>query len=481
MQWEIVIGLEIHAQLATKSKMFSGAAIGYGAEPNTQACAIDIGLPGTLPVINQQAIEMAIKFGLATNGKIAEKSVFARKNYFYPDLPKGYQISQLDLPIISNGYIEIELPGHNKKNIGITRAHLEEDAGKSIHNLSRHTNVDLNRAGTPLIEIVSEPDMRSAREAVIYMKKIHSIVKYLKICDGNMQEGSFRCDANVSVKPADSEHMGTRTEIKNLNSFKFIEQAIIYEAERQIDMITLGQQVLQETRLYDPDSNKTRAMRSKEEANDYRYFPDPDLLPVYLDQETIESIRRTLPELPDAKYQRFINEYSLSEYDSQFLTSTLEQAEYFERVVCAIGGEAKLSANWIMGELSAFLNKNNQDISDSPVTAEMLATLIQRIKDNTISNKIAKQVFEAMWNSGNSADEIIENKNLNQVTDINTIERMVDDVIANNPDQVQQYYDSNTDKKSKLISFLVGQIMKQSRGTASPKQVNQLLHEKLKQ
>jgi len=481
MEWETVIGLEIHAQLATKSKIFSGAATTYGADANTQACAVDLGLPGVLPVLNQQAVQMAIKFGLAVDAHIAEKSVFARKNYFYPDLPKGYQISQFELPIVGNGDIEIQLAGGSKKTIGITRAHLEEDAGKSVHdNFFDNTGVDLNRAGTPLIEIVSEPDMRSAEEAIAYLKKIHSIVRYLKICDGNMQEGSFRCDANVSVRPMGQEELGTRTELKNLNSFKFIDQAINYEIGRQIDVIEFGGEVVQETRLYDPSKGETRTMRSKEEANDYRYFPDPDLLPVCIDKETIESIKKELPELPDAKRTRFINEYSLSEYDSDVLTVTRDLADYFEAVVNTADGEAKLSANWVMGELSATLNKNNKNITQSPVSAEMLGGMVKRIKDNTISSNIAKKVFEAMVNGEGNADEIIDNQGLKQVTDTGAIEKLVDDVIAANPDQVKQYQESPTDKQGKLIGFFVGQIMKQSKGKANPQQVNQLLQEKLK-
>ena len=481
MEWETVIGLEIHAQLATKSKIFSGASTTYGAEANTQACAVDLGLPGVLPVINQQAIEMAIKFGTAVNAHIADKSVFARKNYFYPDLPKGYQISQFELPIVGHGEIEIQLTDGSKKIIGITRAHLEEDAGKSVHDgFFDNTGVDLNRAGTPLIEIVSEPDMRSSEEAIAYLKKIHSIVRYLKICDGNMQEGSFRCDANVSVRPKGQDELGTRTELKNLNSFKYIEQAIEFEIERQIEVIESGGKVVQETRLYDPNKNETRTMRSKEEANDYRYFPDPDLLPVYIDQETIEAIRKDLPELPEAKRDRFIKEFGLSEYDSDVLTSNRDQAEYFESVVNAANGEAKLSANWVMGELSAVLNKSNIDITQSPVSAEMLGGMIKRIKDNTISGNIAKQVFEAMCNGEGSADEIIDNQGLKQVTDPGAIEKLVDDVIDANPDQVKQYQQAPAEKQGKLIGFFVGQIMKKSQGKANPQQVNELLQEKLK-
>lgn len=480
-EWETVIGLEIHAQLATKSKIFSGASTTYGADANTQACAVDLGLPGVLPVLNQQAVEMAIKFGLAVNAHIADKSVFARKNYFYPDLPKGYQISQFELPIVGNGEIEIQLADGCKKTIGITRTHLEEDAGKSVHEgFFDNTGVDLNRAGTPLIEIVSEPDMRTAEEAIAYLKKIHSIVRYLKICDGNMQEGSFRCDANVSVRHKGQKELGTRTELKNLNSFKFIEQAIEFEIERQIDVIESGGKVVQETRLYDPNNNETRTMRSKEEANDYRYFPDPDLLPVCLDQKTVEAIRKELPELPAAKRERFINEFGLSEYDGDVLTASRDQAEYFETVVKTAEGEAKLSANWVMGELSALLNKSNQDITESPVSAELLGGMVKRIKDNTISSNIAKQVFEALCNGEGTADEIIENKGLKQVTDTGAIEKLVDDVIAANPEQVKQYKESHVDKQEKLIGFFVGQIMKQSKGKANPKQVNELLQEKLK-
>jgi len=481
MTWETVIGLEIHAQLATKSKIFSGASTTYGADANTQACAVDLGLPGVLPVLNQQAVEMAIKFGLAVDAHIADKSVFARKNYFYPDLPKGYQISQFELPIVGNGDIEIQLADGSKKTIGITRAHLEEDAGKSIHEgFFDNTGVDLNRAGTPLIEIVSEPDIRSSEEAIAYLKKIHSIVRYLKICDGNMQEGSFRCDANVSVRPKGQKELGTRTELKNLNSFKFIEQSIEFEIERQIEVIESGGKVVQETRLYDPNKNETRTMRSKEEANDYRYFPDPDLLPVCIDQETIEAIRKELPELPAAKRERFIEEFGLSEYDSDVLTASRDQAEYFETVVNAADGEAKLSANWVMGELSAVLNKSNVDITQSPVSAEMLGGMIKRIKDNTISSNIAKQVFEAMVNGEGTADEIIEKQGLKQVTDTGAIEKLVDDVIAANPDQVKQYQQAPVEKQGKLIGFFVGQIMKQSKGKANPQQVNQMLQEKLK-
>lgn len=482
MQWETVIGLEIHAQLATKSKLFSGASTSYGAKVNTQACAVDLGLPGILPVVNKQAIIMALKFGLAVGAKIPEYSIFARKNYFYPDLPKGYQISQFEFPIVSRGRIDIQLADGNKKTINITRAHLEEDAGKSVHDLfSDSTGIDLNRAGSPLIEIVSEPDMNSAKEAIAYLKKIHAIVKYLKICDGNMQEGSFRCDANISVKPIRQSSLGTRTEIKNLNSFKFIEQAIHYEVDRQISVIDAGGSVIQETRLYDPEKNETRTMRSKEEANDYRYFPEPDLLPVYLDRETIEAVSKSLPELPHTKLKRFMDQYGLSEYDSEFLTNTPEQADYFENTVKAADGSAKLSTNWIMGELAAFLNRNNMDITQSPVNARMLGEMIKRINDKTISNKIAKRVFEAMCNGEGNADQIIKHNKLRQITDVNIIQQLVEDVIEEFPDQVKQYQNSSAEKQNKLSGFFVGKIMQRSKGKANPRQVNQLLKEKLAQ
>ncbi len=480
MEWETVIGLEIHAQLSTSSKIFSGAATTYGAEPNTQACAVDLGLPGVLPVINKEVVSKAVKFGLAIEAEIPPRSVFARKNYFYPDLPKGYQISQFELPIVSKGHIEIQLEDDTIKTIGVTRAHLEEDAGKSMHEgFGDFTGIDLNRAGTPLLEIVSEPDMRNAKEAVAYMKKIHSIVRYLEICDGNMQEGSFRCDANVSIRPKGQEEFGTRAELKNINSFRFVEQAINIEVERQIDILEDGGKVIQETRLYDPSKNETRSMRSKEEANDYRYFPDPDLLPVEIENSFIEQVRGELPELPDAKKQRFIEDFKLSEYDSGVLTAQKELSDYFETCVKAADGEAKLSSNWITGELAAALNKESIDITDSPVSAEHLGGMIKRIKDDTISGKIAKQVFEAMWNREGNADTIIESKGLKQVTDTGAIEKLVDDVIANSPDQVAQYQAAPDDKKGKLIGYFVGQVMKQSQGKANPKQVNVLLSKKL--
>lgn len=476
-QWEVVIGLEIHAQLATKSKIFSGASTAYGAEPNTQACAVDLGLPGVLPVLNAEAVRMAAKFGLAIGANVSRRSVFARKNYFYPDLPKGYQISQMDLPIVETGELEIELEDGSTKKIGVTRAHLEEDAGKSMHgDFHGMTGIDLNRAGTPLLEIVSEPDMRSAKEAVAYMKKIHSLVQYLEICDGNMQEGSFRCDANVSVRPMGQEEYGTRAELKNINSFRFVEKAIEIEVERQIDLIESGGRVVQETRLYDSDKNETRSMRSKEEANDYRYFPDPDLLPVVIEESFLEAVKATLPELPDEKKHRYMETLSLSAYDAGVLTASRDVAEYFEAVIETAGGESKLSANWVSGELMGALNKNGLALSDSPVDATMLGGMIKRIADNTISGKIAKEVFEAMWNGEGDADAVIEAKGLKQITDSSAIEPIIDEIIANNPGQLEQYRAG----KDKLFGFFVGQVMKATQGKANPQQVNDLLQQKLK-
>lgn len=477
MEWESVIGLEIHAQLATKSKIFSSASTAYGAEPNTQACAVDLGLPGVLPVVNKEAIHMAAKFGLATGSNVSKHSVFARKNYFYPDLPKGYQISQFELPIVETGEMEIELEDGSKKIIGITRAHLEEDAGKSLHeDFHGMTGIDLNRAGTPLLEIVSEPDIRSAKEAVAYMKKLHSLVQYLEICDGNMAEGSFRCDANVSIRLKGEEEFGTRAEIKNINSFRFVERAINYEIERQIDVLESGGEVVQETRLYDADKDETRSMRSKEEANDYRYFPDPDLLPVILDDAYLEDVRKTLPELPHEKRARFTSEFGLTDYDAGILTSSRELADYFETVVKESSGDAKLAANWVIGDLSARLNKEDTNIKQSPVSASMLAGMLKRIEDKTISGKIAKDVFNAMWSGEGDADTVIENKGLKQITDSSAIEAMIDEIIAGNPQQVEQYRSG----KEKVFGFFVGQVMKASQGKANPAQVNDILKQKLK-
>ncbi|MGD8573815.1 MAG: Asp-tRNA(Asn)/Glu-tRNA(Gln) amidotransferase subunit GatB [Gammaproteobacteria bacterium] len=475
MDWEVVIGLEIHAQLATRSKIFSGAPTAYGAEPNTQACLVDLGYPGVLPVLNREAVRMAVKFGLAVGAEIAPRSVFARKNYFYPDLPKGYQISQYELPVVKGGSLTITLEDGETKVVGLTRAHLEEDAGKSLHDgFDAMTGIDLNRAGTPLLEIVSEPDMRSAKEAVAYMKKLHALVRYLEICDGNMQEGSFRCDANVSVRPRGQKEFGTRTELKNLNSFRFIERAINFEIERQIDLIEGGGKVVQETRLYDPDKHETRSMRTKEEANDYRYFPDPDLLPLEIESSFVDEVRGGLPELPDEKKQRFMEEFGLSDYDASVLTATRELADYFEAVTSA-AGEAKLAANWVMGELSGALNRDGLEITESPVSADMLAGLLRRIQDNTISGKIAKEVFEALWTEGGEADAIIEQRGLKQITDTSAIETIIDEVIAANPQQLEQYRAG----KDKLFGFFVGQVMKATQGKANPQQVNQLLKSKL--
>ena len=475
-QWEAVIGLEIHTQLATQSKIFSGAATAYGAEPNTQACAVDLGLPGVLPVLNADAVRKAITFGLAIDAEIASHSVFARKNYFYPDLPKGYQISQLDHPIVGKGYLDIEVDGETKR-IGVTRAHLEEDAGKSLHeDFHGLTGIDLNRAGTPLLEIVSEPDMRSAKEAVAYMRKLHELVRYLEICDGNMQEGSFRCDANVSVRPKGQAEFGTRTEIKNINSFKFVEKAINYEIERHIDILEGGGKIVQETRLYDANKDETRSMRSKEEANDYRYFPDPDLLPVVIEDSLKAEIRATLPELPNAKKQRFIEQYSLDNDSATTLTSSRELADFYEAVVTQSGGEAKLASNWMTGDVLGALNKAGLEINDCPVSPERLAGLLKRIADNTISGKIAKQVFDKLWNGSASADEIIEQEGLQQITDTGAIEAIIDKVIAANPGPVEQYRAG----KDKALMALVGQVMKETQGKANPGEVNKMLIAKVK-
>ncbi|MBD2858761.1 Asp-tRNA(Asn)/Glu-tRNA(Gln) amidotransferase subunit GatB [Spongiibacter sp. KMU-158] len=485
MEWETVIGLEVHVQLNTQSKIFSGASTAFGSAPNTQACAVDLALPGTLPVLNEQALKDAILFGLAIDAEICQASVFERKNYFYPDLPKGYQTSQMDAPIVGAGVVEISLEDGSTRQIRVHHAHLEEDAGKSLHeaNFEHHgqgqSGIDLNRAGTPLIEIVSEPDMRSAEEAVAYLRKLHSIITYLGISDGDMSQGSMRCDANVSVRFKGEEQYGTRAEIKNINSFRFVDRAIKVEAQRQIDVLEDGGKIVQETRLYDSDKNETRSMRSKEEANDYRYFPCPDLLPVKIESSLIEQLRTQLPELPDAKRQRFESEYGLSAYDAGLLTGERAIADYFEDVA-KLSGDAKLAANWVNGELSAALNKEDMNIAASPVSAEQLGGLIQRIRDNTISGKIAKQVFEGLWNKeADSADAYIDAKGLKQVSDTGALEAMVDEVIANNPEQVEQYRAADDGKRKKLIGFFVGQIMKVSKGQANPGMVNKLLNEKL--
>jgi aspartyl-tRNA(Asn)/glutamyl-tRNA(Gln) amidotransferase subunit B len=476
MDWEVVIGLEIHAQLSTKSKIFSGSSTRYGAQPNSQASLVDLGYPGVLPVLNEQVVDMAIRFGLATGSTIAPRSVFARKNYFYPDLPKGYQISQYELPIVHSGHIDLVLENGEHKRIGITRAHLEEDAGKSLHeDFEGMSGIDLNRAGTPLLEIVSEPDLRSAREAGTYMRAMHTLVRYLAICDGNMQEGSFRCDANVSVRPKGETKLGTRTELKNLNSFRFVERAIEIEVERQIELIEEGGKVVQETRLYDPERDETRPMRGKEEADDYRYFPDPDLLPVAISEARVAAVRETMPELPQAKSARFVDEYALPAYDVGILVGDAALADYFEASAKATKAPPKTAANWIIGELSAALNRDNLDIGQSRVTPAGLGSLLDRIEDGTISGKIAKDVFEALWNGEGSVDAIISERGLKQITDSSSIEALVSEVIASHPEQVGQYRSG----KTQVLGFLVGQVMKASRGKANPKQVNETLRKLL--
>ena len=473
--WETVIGLEVHCQLATRSKLFSGAATAFGAEPNTQACAVDLALPGVLPVLNREAVAMAVKFGLAIGAQITPRSVFARTNYFYPDLPKGYQISQYELPIVAGGHLDIPLPDGTSKRIGITRAHLEEDAGKSLHeDFHGLTGIDLNRAGTPLVEIVSEPQLSGAAEAVAYLKKLHALVRYLEISDANMQEGSFRCDANVSVRRVGDSTLGTRAEIKNINSFRFVERAINVEIERQIELLKSGGEVVQETRLYDAERNQTRAMRSKEEANDYRYFPDPDLLPIDVSEAWVEQLRAALPELPQARQARFVAQHGLSDYDAGLLTAERELADYFETAL-ADGADPKLAANWINGELAAALNRDDLPITAAPIGAAALGRLLQRIADQTISGKLAKDVFAAMWQGEGEADAIIEARGLTQITDTSAIEAAVDTVLAANPEQVEQLKAG----KDKVLGFLVGQVMKATGGKANPAQVNALLRGKV--
>ena len=476
-EWETVIGLEVHVQLATKSKIFSGASTLFGSSPNTQACNIDLGMPGVLPVLNEEVLKMAIKFGLSINANINSPTQFARKNYFYPDLPKGYQISQLDNPIVEGGVLEITLKDGSKKKIRITRAHLEEDAGKSLHeDFEGLTGIDLNRAGTPLLEIVSEPDLSSGEEAVAYLKKIHSIIRYLEISDGNMAEGSMRCDANVSLRKKGSKELGTRTETKNVNSFKFVEKAIQHEIRRQIKILESGERVTQETRLYDSQLDETRPMRSKEYANDYRYFPEPDLLPVMLSEDFIKSVKDLMPELSEEKEKRFIKEYKLSAYDANVLSVDPNLSNFFEEVVVR-SRDPKLATNWIMGELSAFLNKENLSILETKVDSINLGNLLSRIGDSTISGKIAKEIFEEMWNSKKSPDEIIEEKGLKQVTDSSEIKKVINQVLEQNQSQLEQYKSG----KEKLFGFFVGQVMKVSRGKANPEQVNRLLEERLKE
>ena len=480
-QWEVVIGIETHVQLSTQSKIFSGSSIAFGAEPNTQASAVDIALPGVLPVLNKGAVECAIRFGLAVDGKVAAKSVFARKNYFYPDLPKGYQISQFELPVVVGGKLAIQLgqgDSFSEKIVNLTRAHLEEDAGKSLHeDFHGKSGIDLNRAGTPLLEIVTEPDMRSSAEAVAYAKALHALVRWIGICDGNMQEGSFRCDANVSVRPVGQKEFGTRREIKNLNSFRFMQQAIDYEVQWQIATIEDGGRVEQATVLFDPDTGETRAMRSKEDAHDYRYFPDPDLLPLLIDDGWVERTRVSMPELPAAKKLRFVSDFGLSDYDATTLTASLDVANFFEAAVAAAGsGSAKLAANWVSGDFAARLNKEAKELTESPVSAEQLGALVARIADNTISNSMAKKVFEALWNGeASSADEIIEKQGLKQITDTGAIETLIDEVLANNAAMVGEFRAG----KEKAFNALVGQAMKATKGKANPQQVNELLRKKL--
>jgi aspartyl-tRNA(Asn)/glutamyl-tRNA(Gln) amidotransferase subunit B len=479
--WEIVIGLETHAQLNTASKIFSGASTAFGAAPNTQACAVDIALPGVLPVLNRGAVERAIRFGLAVGGRVAPRSVFARKNYFYPDLPKGYQISQFELPVVSGGGMTIRVSHGDtaqEKFVRLTRAHLEEDAGKSLHeDFHGKSGIDLNRAGTPLLEIVSEPDMRSAEEAVAYAKALHALVRWIDICDGNMQEGSFRCDANVSVRPKGSDVLGTRREIKNLNSFRFLQQAIEYEARWQIETLEDGGRIVQATVLFDPATGQTRAMRSKEEAHDYRYFPDPDLLPLEISAAWIDEVKAGLPELPEAMKARFVRDYGLSAYDAAALTASRETAAYFEQTLALAGaGNAKACANWVMGELAARLNREERDIAAAPLNPAQLAGLVARIADNTISGKIAKEVFDALWNGeGENADTIIEARGLKQISDSGALEKIIDEVLTANPKSVEEFRAG----KEKAFNALVGQAMKATKGKANPQQVNDLLRKKL--
>ncbi len=475
MQWEAVIGLEVHVQLATESKIFSGAPNAFGAEPNRQACPVDLGLPGVLPVLNEEAVRMAIRFGLAIGAEIHPYSIFDRKNYFYPDLPKGYQISQFADPIVGRGELTIQLEGDAPRTVEITRAHLEEDAGKSVHDLfPGQTGVDLNRAGTPLLEVVSEPDLRSAAEAAAYFRQMHSLVRHLKICDGNLAEGSMRCDANVSVRPLGTNELGERTEIKNVNSFRFLELAIDYEIERQIGILESGGTIERETRLYDADRNETRTMRSKELSNDYRYFPDPDLLPVHIDAAFIEAVREELPELPAAKQARYESEYALSAYDAALLTQDPDTAEYFEAVLAA-GADPKLAANWVMGEFAAALNRDERSAADAPIAARELGTLIERIQDGTISGKIAKTVFEKLWSDGGTVDAVIEAEGLTQVSDTGELQAIIEQIVADNPAQVEQFRAG----KEKVLGFFVGQVMKATQGKANPQVVNELLRDVL--
>ncbi|MDP7219738.1 MAG: Asp-tRNA(Asn)/Glu-tRNA(Gln) amidotransferase subunit GatB [Arenicellales bacterium] len=475
MAWESVIGLEVHVQLQTRSKIFSSAATAYGAQPNTQACAVDIALPGVLPVMNHQVALMAVKFGLATGATVNCRSIFARKNYFYPDLPKGYQISQYELPIVSGGQLAID-SGNGEKIIRITRAHLEEDAGKSLHDeFDGLSGIDLNRAGTPLLEVVSEPDLRSPLEAVTYLRKLHSLVRYLEICDGNMQEGSFRCDANVSIRPYGADTLGTRTELKNINSFRFVEKAIQQEIQRQIELIEDGGQVIQETRLYDPLADETRPMRGKEEAHDYRYFPDPDLPPLIIEQAELEKVRDTLPELPDARRERFVHQYQLTPADADQLTSDREIADFFETTADAAGGDSRSAANWINGELMARLNRDNRPIGENRITPKALGALICRINDQTISGKIAKDIFSALWEGEHDVDGIIDARGLRQISDSDALEQVIEEVLGRCVEQATQFRDG----QEKVLGYLVGQVMKATKGKANPQAVNAILRQKL--
>ncbi len=479
MNWEPVIGVEIHVQLATQSKIFSGASTAFGAEPNAQACAVDLGLPGVLPVLNEQAVAFAVKFGLAIGAQINLDSIFDRKNYFYPDLPKGYQISQFETPIVGRGEVTVQLEDGSSRVVGITRAHLEEDAGKSVHDrFAGLTAIDLNRTGTPLLEVVSEPDMRTAKEAAAYFRQLHNLVRYLKICDGNLAEGSMRCDANVSVRPLGEETLGERTEIKNINSFRFVERAITYEIERQIDVLESGGTIERETRLYDDERDETRSMRSKEFSEDYRYFPDPDLLPLHIDQSFVDAIAATLPELPEARCSRYIDELELPEYDATWLSNDPDVADYFEAVL-AISGNAKLSSNWVMGELSGRLNKEDLPVNEARVSATQLGQLIQRLEDNTLSSRTAKTLFDSLWKNedtqGGEVDALIEELGLAQMNDAGELEGIVDEILASHPDQVEQLRSG----KDKVLGFFVGQVMKQTQGKANPQQVNELIRRKI--
>lgn len=483
--WEAVIGLELHVQLATQSKIFSGASTVFGAEPNAQACAVDLGLPGVLPVLNEEAVAMAIKFALAIGAQINQRSIFDRKNYFYPDLPKGYQISQFETPIVGKGELQLKLPDGTSRTVGITRAHLEEDAGKSVHDLfPGQTGIDLNRTGTPLLEIVSEPDMRTAQEASAYFKHMHALVRYLQICDGNLAQGSMRCDANVSVRKAGETQLGQRTEIKNINSFRFVERAIDYEIERHISVLESGGSIERETRQYDADNDETRMMRGKELSADYRYFPDPDLLPLTLSNELIERVKATMPELPHMRRRRYVEDLGLSEYDSDLLSADLDVAEYFDQTVVATtdlisnsstSGVAKLAANWVIGELSAHLNRDNSSVSDSPVSPRQMGQLIARLGDNTLSSKTAKTLFESLWDQQGEVDELIESLGLSQMNDGDELAAIVDQIVADNPDQLEQLRNG----KDKVLGFFVGQVMKATQGKANPKQVNELIRSKL--